>query len=83
VPGASISLDETEVKLLVMAVGFAIEEVQWAFKTQDDQDPRRRAAVLAAFTELADRGAWRSYGLARELEALAARLQTALGSVST
>jgi hypothetical protein len=83
VPGASISLDETEVRLLVMAVGFAVEEVQWAFKTHDDQDPRRHEAVLAAFTELADRGAWRSYGLARELEALAARLQTALGSVST
>jgi hypothetical protein len=82
-PGASVVLDETEVRLLLGAAQFATDEVQWAFKTPDDQEPRRHEAVMAAFPELADRGAWRSFGLARELEALAARLQTALGSLST
>jgi hypothetical protein len=82
-PGASITLDEGEVRLLMAAVEFATDEVQWAFKSQDDQDQRRRQAVMDAFTELADRGAWRSYGLARELEALSARLQTALRSLAT
>lgn len=80
VPGASISLGETEVRLLVTASHFAVEELQWAFKTHDELDPRRRDAVMAAFPELSDRGAYRSYGVARELETLTARLQTALAS---
>lgn len=82
VPGQSVSLDEGEVRLLLTALQFATDEVQWAFKSQADQDPRRRAAVMNAFTELADRGAWRSFGLARELEGLTARLQTAITSLS-
>jgi hypothetical protein len=79
-PGASVSLEEAEVGLLLEAVQFAIEEIQWTFKTPDQDDARRREAVLKAFPELADRGAWRSFGLSRDLEALAARLQRALSS---
>jgi hypothetical protein len=82
VPGQSLSLDEAEVRLLVTAVQFSNDELQWAFRSQADADPRRRSAVMEAFTELADRGAYRSYGVARELEALVVRLQTALGSSS-
>ena len=41
---------------------------------------RQREAVSAAFPELVELGGWRSFGLARELEALAARLHTALRS---
>ena len=35
---------------------------------------------MAAFPELVDRGVWRSFGLTRELETLATRLQTALNA---
>jgi hypothetical protein len=81
-PGASVSLDEVEVGLLLEALHFAIEEIQWTFKTKthDEEDARRRDAVLTAFPELADRGRWRSFGLSRDLEALAARLQSALSA---
>jgi len=33
---------------------------------------------MSAFPELAQKGLWRSFGLVRELEAVAARLQEAL-----
>jgi len=79
-PGASVVLDEHEVGLLLEAVRFATEEVRWATRGQDDQDPRRRDVVLSAFPELVDRGVWRSFGLSRELETLATRLQTVLTS---
>jgi hypothetical protein len=79
-PGSSISLDEGEVGLLLEAVRFGTDEVRWATRAQADQDERRREAVLAAFPELVDRGVWRSFGLTRELETLATRLQTALNS---
>jgi hypothetical protein len=79
-PGASVSLDEAEVGLLLEALHFAIEEIQWTFKTHDEHDARRRHAVLTVFPELTDRGAWRSFGLSRDLEALIARLQGALSA---
>jgi hypothetical protein len=79
-PGSSVSLEETEVGLLLEAVRFATDEVRWATRAQEDTDVRRRDAVLAAFPELVDRGVWRSFGLSRELETVAARLQTALNS---
>ena len=78
VPGSSVSLDEGEVGLLLEAVRFGTDEVRWATRAQEDHDPRRREAVMAAFPELVDRGVWRSFGLTRELETLATRLQTAL-----
>ncbi len=80
VPGSSVSLEEGELRLLLEALRFATAEVRWATRAQEDHDARRREAVLAAFPELVDRGVWRSFGLSRELEALAARLQTALNS---
>jgi hypothetical protein len=79
-PGASVVFEESEVGLLLEAVRFATDEVHWATRTQEDQAVRRRDAVLAAFPELVERGVWRSFGLARELETLATRLQTALTS---
>jgi hypothetical protein len=78
--GASVSLDEGEVRLLVEALRYATEEVHWVTRATDDSDERRRDAILHAFPELTERGVWRSFGLAREIEALAARLQTPLNS---
>jgi hypothetical protein len=80
--GASLTLDEGEVALLLEAARFSTDEVQWAARASDGQDTWRRDAVVNAFPELADRGVWRTFGLARELEALAARLQTALSSTA-
>ena len=77
-PGTSISLEQTEVQLLLEAVRFATQEVQYAAHEQVGQDAARRDAVLSAFAELAQKGLWRSFGLIRELEALAARLHGAL-----
>lgn len=77
-PGGSVTLDEGELTLLLDAVRFAAQEVQLAARpgTSDGQ----RHAVMAAFPELVEKGAWRSFGLARELDALADRLEAALKS---
>jgi hypothetical protein len=81
VAGSSVVFDEGEVRLLLEALRFATDEVHWATKApQDDPDARRHEAVLLAFPELVERGVWRSFGLTRELETLAARLQTALSA---
>jgi hypothetical protein len=85
-PRASISLDEGELKLLLDAVRFATDEVHWVTgpgsraeaATASADDERRRAATLQAFPELVERGLWRSFGLTRDLEALAERLHGAL-----
>jgi hypothetical protein len=45
---------------------------------QNGQDTARQNAVLTAFPELVEKGVWRSFGLHRELEAIAARLRAAL-----
>ena len=79
-PGASISLDENEVNLLLAALRFTTDEVQRASRTQNDRDSRQRETVAAAFPELSELGGWRSFGLTRELEALAARLKSALSA---
>jgi hypothetical protein len=76
VPGGTISLDEPELGLLLDAVRFAVSEVQWAGRA--DADEQRRSAIMSAFPELAEKGAWRAFGLSRELDALAARLADAL-----
>jgi hypothetical protein len=79
--GSSVSLDEPEVKLLLESLRFATLEVQWAARVDSGaSDAARRDAVLAAFPELVERGSWRSFGLMRELEAVAARLQGALSA---
>jgi hypothetical protein len=77
-PGASVSLDEHEVNLLLAALRYTMDEIQRAARTGPDQDPRQREAVAAAFPELSELGGWRSFGLTRELEGLAGRLQSAL-----
>jgi hypothetical protein len=79
-PSASVVLDETEVGLLLDALRFALPEVQWATRAPENERLPRRDAVFSAFPELIDRGGWRSFGLTRELEALASRLQGALNS---
>jgi len=77
-PGSSISLDQAEASLVLEALRFAIVEVQHASHEHEGGDAARRDAVMAAFPELAQKGLWRSFGLVRELEALAARLHGAL-----
>jgi len=76
VPGATITLDETELELLLDAVRFAVTEVPWAARS--DADEQRRVALMTAFPELDEKGAWRAFGVSRELDALAERLATAL-----
>ena len=75
-PGSSVVLEESELGLLVEAVRFAMQEVPLAART--DSDERRRDAVLAAFPELVQKGTWRAFGLGRELDTLATRLDGAL-----
>jgi hypothetical protein len=79
-PSTPVTLDEGEVTLLLEAVRFASQEVQWATRVQDGQDAARRDAVLAAFSELTEKGVWRTFGLTRELDAIALRLESALKS---
>jgi hypothetical protein len=79
-PGASVSLDENEVTLLLAALRHTTDEVQRAARAPDGEGSRQREVVGAAFPELTELGGWRTFGLTRELEALAARLQTALSS---
>lgn len=81
--GSSVSLEESEVSLLLDALRFASQEVQWATRApngESGQDNARHEAVLSAFPELVQKGVWRSFGLARELDAVAARLQSCLSS---
>jgi len=75
--GGTVSLDEAELSVLVDALRYAAREVPDAARAVESDGPRREAA-FAAFPELADRGGWRSFGLARELETVAARLASAL-----
>jgi hypothetical protein len=75
-PGASVVLDETELDLLLEAVRFAVPQVQAA--ARPDDAVAHRDSVTGAFPELVDKGAWRAFGLTRELETLAARLSSAL-----
>src|SRR4051794_18980854 len=62
-PGATVVLEEAELSLLLEALRFAIPQVQSAVRPSSDG-----AAVLAAFPELVDKGAWRAFGLMREIE---------------
>jgi hypothetical protein len=71
--GSNVVLDEAELNLLLEAVRFAIPQVQAAARPSADG-----ADVLAAFPELVEKGSWRVFGLTRDLEALAARLDSAL-----
>jgi hypothetical protein len=81
-PGHSVTFDETELALLVEALRFAGREVPIAARAQDGEHASRQQAILSAFPELIQKGTWRSFGLVRELEALAARLRSALESES-
>jgi hypothetical protein len=75
---SSVSLEEGELTLLVEAVHFSSEEVQWAARQHNGHADGRFDAVVQAFPELVEKGAWRSFGLVRELDALGARLSSAL-----
>jgi hypothetical protein len=77
-PGSSVTLEEGELKLLLEAVRFAAKEVPWAARRDDGAESERREAVVAAFPELIEKGGWRSFGLARELDALGSKLEAAL-----
>jgi hypothetical protein len=79
-PGSPVVLDEPEVGLLLDALGFARTELQWAMRGASAEDPARRGDVLTSFPELGEKDAWRSFGIAREMESLQTRLQTALAS---
>ncbi len=78
--GASISLDEPELRLLIDALRFSTDEVRWASRQPEDDRSPRRETVLRAYPELSERGAWRGFGLSRELEELSARLASSLAS---
>jgi hypothetical protein len=71
VPGGTVSLEESELGLLLEALRFSAREVQAA--TRFDAEAARREAVFSAFPELVETS-WRSFALARELEEEAARL---------
>ena len=80
-PGSSVTLDESEVKLLVDAIRFASGEIHWVSDQaarQGSPSGERQNAVFQAFPELAERGLWRSFAVCRDLDGLAARLQRAL-----
>src|SRR5690349_18517267 len=76
--GGSVTLDEGEVGLFVEALRFASRELQAVLRRDDSVAQERREAVSAAFPELVEKGGWRSFGVARELDALAVRLESAL-----
>jgi hypothetical protein len=78
--GNPVVLEEPEVGLLVEALSFARTELQWAMRAGSAEDGQRRGAVVASFPELGEKDAWRSFGIAREMEALSGRLQTALAN---
>jgi hypothetical protein len=75
--GVSVSLEEAEVGLLVVALRYAHDEVEWAARSNGEHDRDRRGAVLTAFPELVEQS-WHTFALNRELEALTTRLQRAL-----
>lgn len=75
--GMSVSLEEAELHLLIEAVRYVTDELQWAARPANGQDERRRQVVLSAFPELTEQ-TWRTFGLSRELESLGARLHAAL-----
>lgn len=77
-PGASVSLDQGELNLLIHALRHASREIQWAQRVDETRDALRRDHVLKAFPELTQKGVWRTFGLSRELEAIATRLEAAL-----
>jgi hypothetical protein len=76
--GHSLVFEEGEVRLLLEAVQFSIDEIHKAASASDANGPTQHQAVLDAFPELVERGLWRSFGLCRELELLAQRLDGAL-----
>jgi len=82
-PSATITLDESEVKLLLDAIRFATSEIHHVSDQaarQAGASDERQSAVLKAFPELAERGLWRSFAVCRDLDGLAARLQKALSA---
>jgi hypothetical protein len=79
--GHSLSFEEGELTLLLEAVRFASSEVHWAATQRESESAPRRDAVLNAFPELVERGMWRGFGLNRELDELAQRLEGALRSM--
>jgi hypothetical protein len=84
-PGASITLDESEVRLLLDALRFANGEIHWVSDQaarQPGASGERQMAVLHGFPELVERGLWRSFAVCRDLDGLAARLQKALAATS-
>ncbi len=81
VAGPSLVFEEGELRMLVDAVRFANAEVHFASGQHPEDGNGRVQAVLNAFPELVERGLWRSFGLTRELEELAQRLELALRSM--
>jgi hypothetical protein len=79
--GPSLVFEEPELRMLLEAVRFAHDEVQWAGGQRDAAGDGRIQAILNAFPELVERGLWRSFGLTRELDELAQRLDAALRSM--
>jgi hypothetical protein len=66
-PGISVTLEEGELVLLIEALRHAATEIR-----------NGNEAAISAFPELVQKGTWRAFGLAREIEAITHRLETAL-----
>ena len=97
-PETSVSLEEGELRLLLEALRHTTEEVRGVSDQSHPVEAaqagpgaragartaaERRDQVLSAFPELVERGLWRSFGVCRELEALAERIEQALKELRT
>jgi hypothetical protein len=78
-PGAIVSLEEAELTLVLEALDFTSVELQEVARLDENDHSPRHTAVQEAFPELRG-GAWRTFGITRELEALRGRLDQALDS---
>jgi hypothetical protein len=80
-PGTSVSLEESEALLLERALRAAAAEVKWlsdrVSETPGRETEMRRETLTRACPDLAERGRWKSFGLARDIEAVADRLAAA------
>ncbi len=79
--GTPVALAESELKLLLEAVDFAVAEVRWASdqgeQAADRASRERRGDLERAFPELVG-SAWRGFALGRSLDGLAGKLNQAL-----
>lgn len=79
IPGAIVSLEEGELTLVIEALDFTFAELHEVARLGENDYSPRHEAIQQAFPELRG-GAWRTFGITRELETLRGRLRQALES---